>query len=55
MAEAESNVKDGQTVELRPGSRVRCEGYCAVWEFCTQFRQYQYNNLPERTQEPAVA
>lgn len=31
----------GYFIEHRPGSRTRCESYCQVSEFCTQYQQYQ--------------
>lgn len=34
-------VTDKTEIEVRPGERTRCEGYCDVAEFCTQFQEYR--------------
>lgn len=42
-SEAEARTHAGEdaslSVEFRPGQRVRCENYCAVSQFCTQYQQ----------------
>ena len=39
-AAAEGRGKD-HYVEVRPGESVRCEGYCPVAEFCSQYKEMQ--------------
>ena len=34
----------GHFIEVRPGSRVRCEGYCPVSGFCDQYQQWRAEN-----------
>jgi len=31
----------GYYIQERPGKRGRCEGYCVVNKFCSQFREYK--------------
>jgi len=35
---AEMHVAKGQYVQIRPGTSTRCESYCSVSEFCSQWR-----------------
>lgn len=37
---ADAKNGNAMTVERRPGSRVRCERYCAVNKWCSQFSDY---------------
>jgi hypothetical protein len=37
----------GHSVVTRPGKRTRCEEYCAVNKFCSQFAEYSANQSPE--------
>lgn len=32
---------DGASIEFRPGVRNRCESYCSVSEFCTQYKEFK--------------
>jgi hypothetical protein len=43
--EEEANTKvaeygKGYEIEIRQGERTRCERYCQVNKFCTQYQQY---------------
>lgn len=40
---AQAQVDSGENlhIEMRPGSRVRCEAYCNVAPFCDEFKQYK--------------
>ena len=37
-ADAWKAMKDGLTVEKRPGKSVRCESYCPVSDFCSFYK-----------------
>jgi len=39
LAEAEEDCSSAFYIEHRPGEAVRCEGYCAVSQFCPQWQQ----------------
>jgi hypothetical protein len=39
----------GEYIETRPGKRVRCEDYCPVNGWCSQFRAYQEQQKTEET------
>jgi hypothetical protein len=38
-------MKDGLELEHRPGERPRCEHYCAVSEWCEQFKAWEKNAM----------
>ena len=42
LAQANEKAKKGETflIEHRPGARTRCEGFCQVQKFCTQWQKY---------------
>ena len=42
LAEANGKAKKGELylIEHRPGARTRCEGFCQVAAFCTQYQNY---------------
>lgn len=41
--EANAALTEGHYVEVREGTRVRCEGYCPVSKFCDQYQEYKLN------------
>ena len=41
LAEAEAQLTKGYAIEVRPGGRTRCEGYCQAAPFCDQWKRYQ--------------
>jgi hypothetical protein len=43
LAEAEAVLTKGYGIEIRPGGRTRCEGYCQAAPFCDQWKKYQEN------------
>lgn len=43
-AEAHSAKVKGSFVEVRPGNNARCETYCSVSKWCTQFKKLQGEN-----------
>lgn len=45
-ADAEKHAAENKaySVEIRPGENVRCENYCPVSEFCTQFKEESKND-----------
>ena len=47
-AQAAGYVKahPGSFIQLRPGERTRCEQYCSVKQFCTQFADYKAAGSP---------
>lgn len=47
----EAVTKAGLYVEERPGGNARCEGYCAVAEFCVQFARLRGDELAARALE----
>ena len=42
LAQANEKAKKGETflIEHRPGARTRCEGFCQVAAFCSQYKNY---------------
>lgn len=38
-------------VEVRPGESTRCEAYCSVAQFCTQYQQEKAANQPQAEKE----
>lgn len=42
LAQANEKAKKGEAffIEHRPGARTRCEGFCQVQKFCTQWQKY---------------
>lgn len=38
--EAELNLTKGYVIEHRPGERTRCQNYCQVAKFCSQYKAY---------------
>ena len=41
MEDAVSILEPPEFIVTRPGKRTRCEGYCDVAPFCTQFKKYK--------------
>ena len=41
LAEGHAKNNTGLFIQVRPGERTRCEKYCAVKRFCTEFAQYR--------------
>jgi len=41
LEEAERYAKPGEYIVTREGKRTRCEGYCDVSKFCSQFKEYK--------------
>lgn len=50
QAHASSDPKNLR-VDVRPGESTRCEAYCAVAEFCTQFQQAKVASQPQAEKE----
>jgi hypothetical protein len=44
----------GTHVEVRPGARVRCERYCPVSRWCSQYQAYLAKATSQRQEEPAA-
>jgi hypothetical protein len=49
-----NKVKAGWVVEYRPGENVRCENYCNVSEFCTQFQNLKNEEAKLASKEVAL-
>jgi hypothetical protein len=40
LEEAEAVLTKGYILEVREGERTRCEKYCQVSQFCSQYKEY---------------
>jgi hypothetical protein len=54
LAEAICAKSPGTRVEYRPGESTRCESYCAVSQFCTQFKRQSANTLADEGEKDAI-
>lgn len=43
--------KDKHTIVMRPGERTRCESYCPVKNFCSQYKKYSETKLSMTPEE----
>jgi len=53
LAESICAKSPGTRVEYRPGESTRCASYCAVAQFCSQFKRQSQNNATEGSEESA--
>lgn len=53
-AHASTDLKNLR-VEVRPGESTRCEAYCSVAPFCTQFKQSQAASQPQAEESEKTA
>ena len=44
-AQHQLNQLKGYVIEVRPGERSRCENYCSVSKFCSQYKDYLESKL----------